>query len=178
MKRGDDALKEYRKAVELTPGDSAARVGLAESLHAENELDLALRELEQAVKDNPSYVSARVLLAEYLLEDGDVEGALSQLAAAKAVPGTPPGVLATAAVVTGNTCDKKEDYSAAITAYREAITLDGTRGDAWFYLAGDLERTGNAAEAKTAYQKALELCRGRAEWEKFYEQAAEKSRRL
>ena len=178
MKRGDDALKEYRKAVELTPGDAAARVSLAESLHAEKELDLALKELEQAVKDNPSYVSALVLLAEYLLEDGDVEGALSQLTAAKAVPGTPSGVLAAAAVVTGNACDKKEDYNAAIAAYREAITLDGTRGDAWFYLAGDLERTGNAAEAKTAYQKALELCRGRAEWEKFYEQAAEKSGRL
>ena len=177
MKRDDEALVEYKKAIELSPYDTAARVSLAELQHAIGEPDIAVKELEQAVKDNPDDAAARVLLAEYLLEDGDAEGALAQLADAKAVL-VSPGLMARIMVATGNVYDRKQDFNTAIASYQEAINLDGTRGDAWFYLAGDLERTGRPAEANAAYQKALELCRARAEWKKFYEQAAEKLNQL
>ena len=178
MKRDDEALAEYRKAIELSPRDAAARVSLAELQHSKGERDIAIKELEQAVKGNPNDAVARVLLAKYLLEDGDADGALAQLEAAKAIPGVGPDTIARVMVATGNACDKKQDFNMALASYQEAINLDGTRGDAWFYLAGDLERTGKPAEAKAAYQKALELCQGRAEWKKFFEQAAEKLNQL
>ena len=172
MKREKEALKEYRTAVRLDPADSTARMSIALILHAEGDRKDALDELEKAVEEAPDNMEARLLMAEYLVEDGDLEGALSNLQAVKTIPGAGPAALSRVMVTTGNAYDMKQDFASAVPAYREAIAYDAARGDAWFYLAGDLERTGDMAGAREAYKKAVELCAGREEWKKFQAEAA------
>lgn len=178
MKKNDEALVEYRRAVELDPSDAEARMSVAVSMHAGGDKEGAIEELERVVENCPTNATARRLLAEYFLGTGDIGAALFHLEAAKTTPGVGPDLMAAVIVTEGNARDKQGDFASAIAAYRQAITLDGTRGDAWFYLAGDLERTGKPAEAKAAYRNAFELCRGRPEWKEFYRQSADKLSQL
>lgn len=174
QKKKDEALEEYRRAMEIDPDSHRARAGVASMLRAKGDLEGAIRELEQAVERNPGDVEAMWMLGECRLEDGDIKGALEELAAARDVGGTAPALLAKIMVATGNAYDRLQDFGQAIAAYQEAIHADSTRGDAWFYLAGDLERTGALPDAKNAYRMAFELCRSRDEWKEFYRQSAEK----
>lgn len=174
LKRNGEALKAYRKALEIDPSSSRARIRAAAIIYSKGDRAGAIKELERGLEHNPNDAAARKQLAEYLLEDGDVEGALFQLGAAAAIPGIRPDLLAGVLVTRGNAHDRKEEFAVAIEDYGQAITADPSRGDAWYYLAGDLERAGRVPEAKAAYQKAVEFCQGRPEWQKFYNDAASK----
>ena len=178
LDRTKEALEEYDKAVQLDPADSEARMDKARLLQSVGQLEAASKELERAIEKNPNDVEVRALLAEYLLQDGDSEGAMFQVEAAVSAPAPSPDVLAGILVVRGNLRDRKEEFAVAIDDYTLAVGSDPTRGDAWFYLAGDLERTGRVAEARDAYRRALELCRAREEWKKFYEESASKLNQL
>jgi Flp pilus assembly protein TadD len=167
-----EALSELRKAAELSPADMTARVELAAALYTGGRKAEAITTLEAAVKKDPNDPAPRVELGGYLLADGDVEGALFQLEAAKDAAGIRPDLLASALVLSGNASDKREDFAAAVADYARAISTDPSRGDAWFYLAGDLERTGKPADAKAAYANAVTLCKDKADWKKFYDQAS------
>jgi tetratricopeptide (TPR) repeat protein len=172
LKRTSEALSEYRKAIQASPGDVLSQVRYAEALYASGQKDEAIKALQTAVRQNPNDADPRRLLGQYLLNDNDVEGALFQLDAAVGTPGTRPDLLAASLITRGNAKDRKEDFAGAIEDYSRAISTDPGRGDAWFYLAGDLERTGKVADARTAYANAAQLCGPRPEWKKFYEEAS------
>lgn len=173
-----EALSELRKAAELSPADMTARVELAAALYTGGRKAEAITTLEAAVKKDPNDPAPRVELGGYLLADGDVDGALFQLEAAKDAVGIRPDLLASALVLEGNASDRKEDFAAAVADYARAISTDPSRGDAWFYLAGDLERTGKPADAKAAYANAVTLCKDKADWKKFYDQASTRLQQL
>lgn len=174
MERESDALEEYREALRLDPSDENARISVASILRAGGDREKAERELLTGIDRDGDSASLRRVLAENLLEDGDAPGALVHLEAARSIPGLPPGVLAQLLVLEGNAHDHTEDFLPAIDAYALAVAHDPSRGDAWFYMAGDLERAGRPAEAKAAYERALELCRPRPEWQKFHAESAAK----
>jgi len=167
-----EALAELRKAVSLAPADMTARVELGKTLYASGQKAEAVQILEAAVKKDPNDPAPRVTLAGYLLADGDAEGAQFQLEAAENAAGIRPDLLAEALVLSGNASDRKEDFAAAVADYARAISTDPSRGDAWFYLAGDLERTGKPADARAAYTNAVTLCKDKADWKKFYDEAS------
>lgn len=174
MQRLKEALDEYRKAVELDPTDPAARIKLANALYASGQKNEAIQLLKQAVEKNPNDPATRLQLAQYLLADNDIEGAMFQLDAAAAAPGIQPQVLASVLVLQGNALDRKEDFASAVADYSRAVATDPGRGDAWFYMAGDLERTGKPADARTAYANAASLCKDRPEWKRFYDESVSK----
>ena len=174
MQRLKEALDEYRKAVELDPTDPAARIKLANALYASGQKNEAIQLLKQAVEKNPNDPATRLQLARYLLADNDIEGAMFQLDAAAAAPGIQPQVLASVLVLQGNALDRKEDFASAVADYSRAVATDPGRGDAWFYMAGDLERTGKPADARTAYANAASLCKDRPEWKRFYDESVSK----
>jgi tetratricopeptide (TPR) repeat protein len=173
-----DALAELRKAVKLAPADMTARTELARALYSSGQKSEAIKTLEAAVKKDPNDPGPRAALGEFLLADGDVDGALFQLEAARDDPGMKPDVLASVLILMGNASDRRQDFTAAAADYARAISTDPSRGDAWFYLAGDLERTGKPADAKAAYANAAALCKDKADWKKFYDEASAKLRQL
>jgi len=167
-----EALTELHKAVELAPSDMIARTELARALYSSGQKSEAIKTLEAAVKKDPNDPVPRAALGEFLLADSDVDGALFQLEAARDAPGIKPDVLASVLIMMGNASDRRQDFTAAAADYARAISTDPARGDAWFYLAGDLERTGKLGDARAAYANAATLCKDKAEWKKFYEEAS------
>jgi len=168
------ALDEYRKAVELDPADTDARMSVASVLISDKDRKGAEKELSQAVERDPANAAVRIALAGYMMDSGDVNGALAHLEAARSIPGLAPATVANILVLEGNARDRKQEFPEAVQSYSEAVALDPARGDAWFYLAGDLERAGRPAEAKAAYQRAVEVLPGHPEWQKFYDESVMK----
>ena len=74
----EQAERDYRRRLELLPGDPYARLGLARIAIARNDRNKARHDLETLVKDQPAFYSANNLLAEMLAESGDVSGAAAQ----------------------------------------------------------------------------------------------------
>ncbi|MGD0892748.1 MAG: tetratricopeptide repeat protein [Terracidiphilus sp.] len=69
------AYTEYSKAVELAPGDSDAKLGLAKTLIEMNQLDKAQALLEQTVQLEPTNAVAHYRLATLYRKKGEVEDA-------------------------------------------------------------------------------------------------------
>lgn len=176
--RDSDALAQYRKAAEMDRTDTLSQVKLAEGLYETGKKEDAIEVLQDSVERNPNDPLPRRLLGEYLLADDDVDGALFQLDAAIATTPIQPALLASALITRGNAKDRQEDFAGAIADYSRAISSDPARGDAWFYLAGDLERMGKPAEAKAAYANAAAICKDKPEWKKFYDEATTKMSQL
>lgn len=174
LNRPGEALAEYRKAVDLSPDDMLSRVRLAQAQHAGGKKDDAIDTLQRAIGKDPNHVEARIVLARYLIDDNDPDGAMFQLDAAIRMAGVSQEQLAEALVLSGNVKDRKEDFNGAVADYTKATAADPLRGDAWFYMAGDLERLARPADAKAAYGNAARLCRARPEWKKFYEESMAK----
>ena len=172
--RKSEALEQFREAARMDRSDVLSQVRLAEALNASGSKDDAIKVLRDSVERNPNEALSRQLLGEYLLADGDAEGAVFQLDAAARVDGIRPSLLASVLVTRGNARDRGEDFEGAIDDYSRAISSDPGRGDAWFYLAGDFERTGRPADARTAYTNAAALCKERPEWKKFHDEALSK----
>jgi Flp pilus assembly protein TadD len=171
MKRNGEALVEYQKAARIDPTDSLVQADLASALYATGKKADAIDVLQKAVEKDPNNPAIRRVLGEYLLADNDVEGALFQLDVAATLPGVEPSLLASILIDRGNARDRKEDFAGAIADYARAISTDPSRGDAWFYLAGDLERTNKPVDARAAYTNAATLCKARPEWQKFADEA-------
>lgn len=178
LNRTADAIAQYRKAVEVDSKDSLANVKLAAALYKSGKKTEAVGVLQRAVRKDPNDPTPRQLLGQYLLADNDVDGALFQLDAAASMQGIQPSLLASVLVTRGNAKDRKEDFAGAMADYARAISTDPGRGDAWFYLAGDLERTGKTPDARTAYSNAATLCKDKADWKKFYDESIAKVNQL
>jgi superkiller protein 3 len=168
-----DAIAMYRKALQKDTRDLESRLALAGLLEKKGDRSGAEEQLKRALEQDPTAWSARVKLGELLLAGGDVDGAVDEFESAK-VAGLQPADLADILVLEGNAFDRRQMFPQAISAYQQALALDPSRGDAWFYVAGDFERTGQPAAAKGAYQKAMQLCLNRPEWKAFYSQSAQK----
>jgi tetratricopeptide (TPR) repeat protein len=171
MKRESEAMDEYQKALELNPSDSKASLSIARILFASGNKQQAIDGLMTSLEKDPNNIEVRVTVADYMIATGDIDGAIVHLEAARSVPGITPSAAANVLVIEGNAQDKLQAFPPAIALYTQALALDPGRGDAWFYLAGDFERTGRLADARGAYLKAVELTRSRPEWQQFLSEA-------
>lgn len=178
MERRDEALAEFETALQIDPALFAARVSLAGIYVSRSDYYEASAQLERALESEPGDVEARLMLARCTLEDGRPEDSFEHIEQVLSSPAVEAGLRAEAFVIRGNAHDRSQDFHSAIQDYTSAVSLDGGRGDAWFYLAGDLERTGRMAEAAEAYQRAFDECRDREEWKEYYAESAEKLNRL
>jgi tetratricopeptide (TPR) repeat protein len=77
-----EALAEFRKELEINPGDVHAIAGMGEIHLGRNRLDEATRSFQQAVSLQPGYVPARIGLAKVLIAEKQWSKALEHLEAA------------------------------------------------------------------------------------------------
>ena len=75
--RLDDAVAEYRRALELSPSFADIRVRLANALREQGEKEAAVRELTRAVETTPSSLPARLALGLALYAAGRRDEALA-----------------------------------------------------------------------------------------------------
>jgi tetratricopeptide (TPR) repeat protein len=78
----DEALAEFRKELEIRPGDAAALAEIGEIYLRKTQRQEALQSFSQAVRVQPTFVPARVGLAKVLIAEKQWSEALEQLEAA------------------------------------------------------------------------------------------------
>ena len=129
--RFDDAIRLSGRAVELAPDFSEARALLARTLQRHNRPGEALVHVERLYASDPLNLSMAMLKASLLVQIGDQPGAARLYAGTLAVQPAQPGMWTRYAHVlrTIGLIDE------AIVAYREALALQPTLGEAWWGLA-------------------------------------------
>jgi tetratricopeptide (TPR) repeat protein len=118
--RRADALADARRAVELSPESSAARIALSYALQAAFQLEEAREVLREAVARNPQDALAWARLAELELMFGELDAARD--AAEQAVALAPD--LSRTQMVLGFAALTRIDLDAAKAAFARAIALD------------------------------------------------------
>lgn len=151
--KSSEAEKLYRDALAKNENLLAARHNLAELLSTRADRQQEAIDLwRDNLRRNPDYLPSRLGLAQMLAARGDTAGAIAEYQAVVQVK--PEYVAARNALA--DLYVKNHDNAAAIAQLRESARLDPQSSPA-FERLGDLEAaSGNAAEAKAAWQQALQ----------------------
>ena len=154
--RAQDAVAEYRRAIELDPELRAARANLGGALASLGRWDEALEQLRSVVNQCPECPDSAPQyrnLARALDQTGRPEEALDPLRKAVALTPDDPELrldLADQLAAAGRPADALENYQAL-------LRLQPTNAQCLFGLANALTLLGRLDEAKAGYQKALSV---------------------
>jgi len=154
-----EAEQLYRESLQKNPNLLAARHNLALLLAADSSRrEDAINLWRENLRQSPDYLPSRLSLAETLAARGDNAGAIEEYRKIlEAKPGYPAARLALAGLLA-----KSGDAERAIQELRQ-ISGAGSQNPEIFEQIGDLEAARqHIAEARAAYQSALDLASDRA----------------
>ena len=129
--RYPDAEKLLARALELAPDFHAARANYVTVLHRQSKFIEALVQADRVIAAEPHDLGHLALRAAVQVRTGDYEAALDAYARVlKAYPGE-----ARLWISRGHVLKTLGQSAASVAAYRQAIDLSPTLGDAWWSLA-------------------------------------------
>lgn len=137
------------------PEAHQSRETLAKLLIRQGETERALQAAELGLQIAPSHPGYKKVKARILIGQSNIPAALVLLSATPPSVGNDPeyhNLLATVQLAGG-------EYTQAIQSYRALLRLDDPRIDKaplWYGLGSSQQRLGNMAEARQAYQQALQ----------------------
>lgn len=145
-----DAENLLRRAIELSPGFTAARANLALVLYRQNRPMEAIEELEKVTAEDPENPGHANLQAAALGRIGEFDEAIELYRQVLAkLPGQPKVWMSY-----GHMLKTVGDQAEAIAAYRRALELKPELGEAWWSLA-NLKTVRFAEEDVAAMRSAL-----------------------
>ena len=147
----EEAIVEYRNAVQQDPRFGEARYKLAESYAATGNAQRAYREYIRAADLLPDNAEAQIKAARFLLLAGQFEDAKTRVQ--RVLDVAPANV--EAQVILGNSLAGLRDFDGAVREIEEAIQLDPGRAQTYSTLAALKLATGNREQAKAAFEKAV-----------------------
>jgi tetratricopeptide (TPR) repeat protein len=151
--RFDEALAQFRKALEITPEYAEAHNNLGGILFRNSLIDEALAQFRKALEITPEYAEARVNLGAALLGRGEIDAAIAQYNQALEIrPDFAEAHYNLALALTK--CGRLDE---AVFHYQKAVEIDPDYADAHNNLGLALTNCGRLDEAISHYQKALEL---------------------
>ncbi|GJM27094.1 MAG: hypothetical protein DHS20C16_35090 [Phycisphaerae bacterium] len=151
--RREDAITQYRAAIQNWPTYALAHNNLGSVLAMEGDMENAIKHLRTALKFKPDDAPAHSNIAIALLDSGHGDEALKHCKRALELkPGYPKFLF-----VMGNILRARGDLEGAIASYREATKAKNDYVEAWRRLANVLLMSGRSAEAVVAYQRWIEL---------------------
>lgn len=146
------ALAIYDKVLANDPRDREALSGMATGLWLLGRYDEALTYQEKVVASDPDDVETRVELAfNYLNHQESAADAARVLRGAVAIERS-----ARLLTYLGQALREAEDLRGAEDAFREAIAVDGTYGNAYHQLVRLLEEQGRSDEIASVLEEAEE----------------------
>ncbi len=151
--RWEDAVAEYRKAVELDPTNGVNRHALAGALEASGDLDAAIEEYRMAASLLPSDGMVRVGLARVLISrDGATDEAVGiYRQAVELAPGLEEARKGLAAVLL-----RQQQFEEALEHLEAAVEIDPEDLGARLLLARALAAVGREPEARSKLESILE----------------------
>jgi len=152
QKKYQEAVVEYRNAIQQDPKYGEARYKLAEAYAKLDDVRNAYREYIRAADLLPSNVDAQLRAGTLLLLAGQYEDARTR--ADKVIALQPKNI--EAQVLRANSLAGLKNMEAAIEEINEAIALDPNKATTYANLGALEQVRGRAPEAEAAFKKAIE----------------------
>jgi tetratricopeptide (TPR) repeat protein len=153
----DEAMAEYRRAIEFDPKGAPAHHNLGLCLQARGQLDEAMAQYRGAIELDPKGAPAHFGLGLCLQARGQLDEAMAQYC--RAIELNPER--APAHYQLGMCWHARGQLDEAIAEFRRSIQLDPKGGLGHEHLAETLLRGGRFAEARTAVRRALDMLPGK-----------------
>lgn len=155
MSRGrmDDAIREYKAALQIHPGSPETQYNLGAALKSKGRIDEAMVHYRTALDYYPTFSEALCSLAAAYLEKGQLEEAMAQYQ--KVVAARPTDAEGHYGI--GNVLARKGLMAEAAVEYRKVIALDPGRADAHNNLGATFFQTGQWEAAQAEFREALRL---------------------
>ena len=158
--RTREALAEYRKAIEIGPGEEKFHVALILLLASQWETGFGEDAAREALARFPNSAPCWVAAGLVELRNGSLGNAREAWRRAKALEPDSPLV----AKLLGRIQMTEARYAEAVQSFQRAIELDRSDAQAWFYCGLALSKMGDQSDrALQAFLQAIELNREPAE---------------
>jgi tetratricopeptide (TPR) repeat protein len=148
-----EAILEYRAALQIDPKRGDIRRKLAEAYLSVRDGGNALKELLRAADLMPNDASLQIETGSVLLAAGQFEDAKTR--ANKALVLDPKNT--DAQILLGNALVGLKDMEGAMSEYQEALALNPTEDTAYLNIATIQMVRGNQPEAEASFRKAVEV---------------------
>jgi len=151
--RFDEAIENYRQAIQINPNLADALNNLGTALVAERRFDEAIENYRQAIQIDPNDAKALNNLGNALATKGQFDEAIGNFRQAIQINPNLAGALnnlGTALVARGR-------FDEAIESYRQAIQIDPNDAKALRYLGNALAAKGRFDEAIENYRQAIQI---------------------
>ncbi|MBF0358176.1 MAG: tetratricopeptide repeat protein [Magnetococcales bacterium] len=149
----DEALKLYRRSLEIQPLQASAHSNIGVILQSQGKLDDAVFNFKKAIKIQPDYTQAYNNLGAVLQEQNRFDEAVFNLE--KAIAVSPK--YAEAYNNLGNVKKAQGKFEEAMVSYQQATDLMPEFVQAHYNLGTVLQKQGRVVEAVESYQKALSI---------------------
>ena len=148
-----EAIVEYRNALQQDERFGEARYKLAEALGRSGNTEQAFRQFVRAADVMPTNDEAQIRAASFLLLAGQFEDARTRIT--PVVERNPGNV--NAQIILGNALAGLKDFDGAVREMEEAIKLEPGRAPTYSNLAALRLQQGDRAQAKVAFEKAVSV---------------------
>jgi len=149
----DEAIRDFRKALELWPNQSKDHNNLGKALVQKDRVAEAMDHFQTAIRISPDDPDTETNIGAALLQEGDADGAISHLR--QAVEKWPRH--AQAHINLGNALLQKRETDAAIAEYGKTLELQFDHAETLYSIANALRQKGDVEEAIIQYRTAIAL---------------------
>ena len=149
----DEAIRDFRKALELWPNQSKDHNNLGKALIDKGRVAEAMDHFQTALRISPDDPDTETNMGAALLQQGDLDGAISHLQ--RAVEKWPDH--APAHINLGNALLQKHDVDAAIAEYGKTLDLPFDHAETLYSIGNALRQKGDVEEAIIQYRTAIGL---------------------
>jgi protein O-mannosyl-transferase len=149
----DEAIGDFRKALELWPNQSKDHNNLGKALVQKDRISEAMDHFQTALRISPDDPDTESNIGAALLQQGDVEEAMSHLR--RAVDKWPRH--AQAHINLGNALLQQRETDAAIAEYGKTLELPFDHAETLYSIANALRQKGDIEEAIIQYRTAIAL---------------------
>jgi tetratricopeptide (TPR) repeat protein len=151
--RLDDAIREFRRAVDLQPDNALAYVGLGNAFEKSNRLPEAAAEYAKAVELKPDYLDAYAGLASVDIQLQRLPDSWKALQAVERLNWTSTNYVAYEALATSYQTFGQWQWS--VNSATKAVTLKPECAECYWLLGNGYRNLGRGDESRIAYQQAL-----------------------
>ncbi|MBV8175419.1 MAG: tetratricopeptide repeat protein [Verrucomicrobia bacterium] len=149
----DEALAQFRKALEINPHYVEARSNLGAALFQKGQVDEAVAQYERVLEINPNHAPASYNLGLALFQKGRVDGAITQYKKAVKINPYYPEAHNTL----GHALLQEGQVDEALAQFQRALDINPNYVEARYNLGNALFQKGRSDEAIDQFQKALEI---------------------
>jgi tetratricopeptide (TPR) repeat protein len=149
----DEAMGQYRKALEINPNLAGAHYNLGIAFSQKGQVDEAMGQYRKALEINPNIAGAHYNFGLALFQKGQVDEAIAQFQKAL---GIDPNY-AEAHINLGIALAQEGQVDEAMVHFQKAVEINPNYAEARSNLGKALSQKGQMDEAIAQFQKALEI---------------------